>query len=52
MIEFGQFITVEKEIYKICPQCRSEITPDMVSSYNKEWCPFCGLNHSDVFKKD
>lgn len=49
MVKFNQVLTVEKEVYKICPNCRGEITPDMKSAYNKEWCPYCGLNHPEVF---
>lgn len=52
MVKFGETITNEKEIYKICPNCRGEITPTMKSAYNSEWCPFCGLNHSEVFKNN
>jgi len=50
-IPFGQFLTVDKQIYKICPECRIEILPEWEHAYEYEWCPHCGLN-LDIIKKE
>lgn len=50
-VKFGQFLTVDKEVYKVRPKCRGEIKPEYEYAYNKEWCPFCGLN-LDIVKQE
>lgn len=49
-VKFGESLDINKVIFKICPNCRMDITQDMHSAYNDEWCPFCGLNHDVVFE--
>lgn len=43
-VKFGEFITVNKQVYKICPECRTQIPPEWEHAYENEWCPQCGLN--------
>ena len=50
-IPFCQFLTVDKQIYKICPECRIEILHEWEHAYEYEWCPHCGLN-LDIIKKE
>lgn len=50
-VKFGEFLTIDKEIYKVCPICRSDIKPEWKHVYEHEWCPYCGLNHEEVFKE-
>ena len=38
-------------IYKKCPECLQEITPEWESCFNDEWCPKCGLN-IDIVKAE
>lgn len=51
-VKFGQYLTVDKEIYKICPKCRRDIKPEWVVAYKNEWCPACGLNLDIQPKED
>lgn len=50
-VKFGEFLTVDKEIYKVCPVCRSDIKPEWEHAYKNEWCPSCGLN-LDIVKQE
>ena len=35
--------------YKICPDCKYKISPEITHAYAKEWCPACGCNYDEVF---
>lgn len=52
MGKFSTFITADKNIYKVCPNCRCDIETQMKHAYENEWCPFCGLNHDKVFNSN
>lgn len=51
-IKFGNIRGLDGIVYKICPKCREEISPEMEYAYNREWCPYCGLNLDIVKKED
>lgn len=50
-VKFGEYITVDKEVFKVCPQCKEDIKPEWKHAYEHEWCPACGLN-LDVIKEE